>query len=293
MLCRLSMLSIVAGVLFPAIVCADTFDNYTNTILAKIPEAKSVQKITKLTPQLMIEHSRALPGITAAFIVVKTNEGRFARLLVRPAGQKIGTDESVPFILVERYVTYRDGEERAILESGQKLHLFGGFRFSLDLGQVVPGIVPADLHAVAEKDSLCLVPVDKAELYLVTKHLPEANPPKQPKLVVGAQFETRYFNGIYQLHDDGRRAGKLHLKVADNGDVTGSYYSDKDGQKYEVGGKVSNSPRHMINFFITYPRTTQTFTGYLFTGDGRAITGWSRLQSHDTGFYAERIEDTK
>jgi hypothetical protein len=31
----------------------------------------------------------------------------------------------------------------------------------------------------------------------------------------------------------------------------------------------------------------------MFTGDGRAITGSSRLQDRETGFYAVRIEDAK
>ena len=110
-------------------------------------------------------------------------------------------------------------------------------------------------------------------------------------MAVGDKFELRYFNGVYRLFDDGRRTGKLHLTVAENGDISGFFYSDKDGQKYEVGGKVSNNPQHLANFFITYPRTIQTFNGYLFTGDGSAITGTSRLQNHETGFYALRIED--
>jgi hypothetical protein len=130
-------------------------------------------------------------------------------------------------------------------------------------------------------------------MYVITKHLPEANPVKPAKLVIGAQFETRYFNGSYKLFDDGRRSGTLNLKVADSGEVSGWYYSDKDGQKYEVSGKVSNSPQHRIDFLVTYPRSTQTFVGYLFTGDGRAITGTSRLQNHETGFYAVRIEREK
>jgi hypothetical protein len=278
--------------LMPASVRADAFDNYTNVILTKIPESKSAKKVAKLTPALMVEHNRTLPNTTATFIVVKTNEGRFAKLLVLPARQKLNDEDSVPIILVERFVTYRDGEERTVEVKGQDVRLFGDFRFSLDIGQVVPNKMAADLRVIVDKDDFHLEPVGKAEIYLVTKHLPEANPAKPAKLVVGAQFETRYFNGVYQLHDDGRRSGELHLKVADNGIVTGFYYSDKDGQKYEVNGKVSNNPQHQITFDITYPRTSQNFVGYLFTGDGRAITGYSRLQGQgrEAGFYALRVE---
>jgi hypothetical protein len=286
------ILAVAAASILPACARADAFDNYINTILAKIPDAKSAEKIAKLTPAMMVQHSRVLPGISATFIVVKTNDNRFAKLLVLAASQKIPNQEPLPIVLVDRYVTYREGEERTIHANGQNVRLFTDFRFNLDIGQVVPMNAPADLRVVESKEGACLEPVGKAEMYLVTKHLPEANPMKPAKLVVGEKFEQRYFNGQYKLYDDGRRSGTLHLMIADakTGEVSGHYYSDKDGQKYEVSGKLSNSPQHQINFIITYPRTTQTFTGFLFTGDGRAITGTSRLQGNETGFYAVRIE---
>ncbi len=279
--------------LIPAIVRADAFDNYTAPILAKVPDSKSAEKITKLTPELLVQNSRALPGISGAFVVVKTNDNRWAKLLVLPARQKISETESTPIYLIERYVAFREGEERTIHTTGQNVRLFGDFRFSLDIGQVVPASVGADLRVVMDKDNYYLEPIAKAEMYIVTKHLPEANPAKPARLVVGAQFEMRYFNGEYKLYDDGRRSGTLQIKVAENGEVSGNYYSDKDGSKYEVSGKVGNAPQHKIEFLVSYPRTSQSFTGYLFTGDGRAITGYSILQGHATGFYAVRSEGEK
>jgi hypothetical protein len=283
--------SVIVLGLAPALVRADAFDNYINPILAKVPEAKDVEKITKLTPATMVEHSRALPGITAAFIVVKTNDNRFAKLLVMPGEQKIGPKKYAPIIIIQRYVTYREGEERVVHASGQSVHLFGDFRFNLDIGQIVPKDVGADLRVGVDKDGFFLEPIGKAEIYLVTKHLAEANPGKPKKLEVGAKFEMRYFNGAYKLYDDGRRSGKLEIKVAENGDISGFYYSDKDGKKYDVDGKISNASKHKIDFRIQYPQTIQDFSGYLFTGDGRAITGTSTLENLTTGFYAVRIEE--
>jgi hypothetical protein len=101
----------------------------------------------------------------------------------------------------------------------------------------------------------------------------------------------RYFNGAYKLYDDGRRSGKLELKVAENGDVSGFYYSDKDGKKYDVDGKISADAKHKIEFRVQYPMAVQEFSGYLFTGDGRAITGTSTPENRTTGFYAVRIEE--
>jgi hypothetical protein len=282
--------ALAALIVVPAVAHADSFDNYTNPILAKVPASKQAEPIKKLTPELMIEHSRALPGITAAFVVVRTNEGRLAKLLVQPAAHRITETDNVPIVLVERFVTFRDGEERAIHASGHDTRLFGDFHFSLDIGQVVPAKLGGDLRYVVDGDKSWLEPVGKAELFLVTKHLSEATPKKGPKLVVGEKFEPAYFNGNYKLYSDGRRSGTLVLKLAENGkDVDGWYYSDKDGAKYEVSGVLGN-PKHLIEFTIQFPRTIETFRGMLFTGDGKAIAGTSRLQERETGFYAIRID---
>jgi len=107
---------------------------------------------------------------------------------------------------------------------------------------------------------------------------------------MGEKFEPRYFSGTYKLHDDGRRSGKLILKVEEDGRaVSGWYYSDRDGQKYEVRGKVG-TPVHSIEFTVKLPRTEQTFKGMLFTGNGKAIAGTSRLIDRDSAFYAVREE---
>lgn len=270
---------------------ADSFDHYTNTILAKIPESAGVEKVKALTTEDMVTNNEALPGINATFVVVRTNDNRWARLLLQPARQKIGGGEPVPILLIERFTTFREGEERRVHAQGQNVRLFHNFRFNLDIGQVVPEALGGDLRFVAEGNKVHVEPVGKAEMYLVTKHLPEAVPAKTEKLVIGEKFEPRFFNGQYKLYDDGRRTGMLHLKLVDEkkGVIIGHYYSDKDGQKYDVEGRIGNPP-HNIQFRIFLPRTIQVFNGFLFTGNGQAITGSSLLQERETGFYAERVE---
>jgi hypothetical protein len=283
----LPLLTLLAA---PAFARADNFDHYTNDILALVPKkAAAVQSLKELDAALITDHAGVLKDSTAAFVVVKTNEGRYSKLLVQLARQKVPGGKTVPILLIERYVTYKEGEERTVVVQGQDVRLFADFHFNLDLGQVVPAAVGGDLHCAAAGDRVVLRPEGKAEMYLITRPFPEAAPKKTDKLVVGATFEPRYFNGKYQLYDDGRRSGVLVLSVKDDKEVTGWYYSDKDGQKYEVDGKIGD-PRHSVSFKITFPRTVQFFHGYLFTGDGRAITGSSRLQDRDTGFYALRLE---
>jgi len=285
---RISTMALV--LIAPALARADSFDNYTNPLLAKIAESKSAEKIDKLTTELLVDNARVLPGINGAFVVVKTNDNRWAKLLVQAARHKIDAEKSVPIALIERFVTFREGEERTILAKGENVRLFHDFRFNLDFGQVIPANLGGDLRFVADGDKVYLEPIGKAEMFLLTKHLPEANPKKGLKVVVGEKFEPRYFNGVYKLYDDGRRSGKLHLQVAENNLVSGYYYSDTDGKKYEVEGKIG-IPNHNINFMITFPRTIQQFSGCMFTGDGKAIAGFARMQDRETGFYAMRIEE--
>lgn len=268
---------------------ADAFDLYTNPILAKVPGADGVKEVKQLTTDLLTDHDRVLTGISGTLIVVRTNDGRLAKLLVQPARQKIDKERSVPILMIERFATYREGEERALQASGRSVVLFPGFRFSLDLGQVVPEELGGDLRVLARGDEFQVEPVGKARIYLVTKPLPDAAPKKAEKLVVGAAFEPRYHNGTYKLFDDGRRSGALTLKVADDGQVAGWYFSDRDGRKYEVTGKVG-SPAHRLAFTIRFPQAAQTFQGWLFSGDGKVLTGSSRLLDREAGFYAVRVE---
>jgi hypothetical protein len=271
----------------PAAARADVFDNYTNEVLVKVPAAQGVKKVQALRPAELAEYRGAVPGVDGAFVVVKTNDGRFSKLILQPAQQKVKEGLKLPILLIERYVTYREGDEKTVDAAGGDVRLFEGFHFSLDLGQVVPPSVGGDLRFTAEGGKRLVEPVGKAEVYVLTRPLPEAAPKKAEKLVVGAKFEPRYFSGTYKLYDDGRRTATLRLKVEPNNDVSGWYYSGKDGQKYEVSGKVGTVP-HAVQFKVTFPRSVQTFYGMLFTGDGRALTGTSLMQGREAGFYALR-----
>lgn len=269
---------------------ADAFDAYTNPILVKAAGGDAVKEMKQVAPDDLLNNDRVLKGVDGAVLIVKTNGGRNAKLVVHPAAQKTDATHSVPTLLVDRYVTYKEGEERTLLASGKNLALFPGFRLSLDMGQVVPDALGGDLRFVMEGDKSFIEPVGKAKLYLLTKALPEATPKKMEKVVIGEKFEPRYFNGKYKLSDDGRRSGELVLKVDDDGSVSGAYYSDKDGRKYDLRGKVG-TPDYSIQFTVQFPRAEQSFQGWLFTGDGKHMAGTSRMNEREAGFYATRIEE--
>jgi hypothetical protein len=267
---------------------SDAFDHYVNPVLEKLVEGKDVKEVEKLTPALILDHDQVLPRENSAFLVVKTNDGRLAKLLVQANKQRSG-DKLLPILSIERFVTYKEGEERKVYGSGKNVSLFAGFRFSLDLGQVVPEEIGGDLRFVVDGKQVYAEPVGKAKLWVVTKHDPAIVPKKSGKFVMGNTFDVKYFNGTFKLYDDGRRSGKLTLKVDKDGEVTGSYYSDKDGAKYEVKGKVGE-PKHSIEFTIVLPRVEQAFKGMLFTGDGKAMAGTSKLANRESAFYAVREE---
>src|SRR5260370_13817334 len=84
---------LAACTLLPGSLRADAFDTYTNPILMKVPKAAGVKEIKQLTPALIADNDRVLPGITSGFVVVVTNDNRFAKLLVQPARQKVDADK--------------------------------------------------------------------------------------------------------------------------------------------------------------------------------------------------------
>jgi hypothetical protein len=269
---------------------ADGFDHYLNATLAKATESADVRELKRLSAKEILDNNRVIPGVPAAVLIVRTNEGRWAKLAVQSARQKIDAEKSLPMLLIDRYVTYKEGEERTVIASGQNLSLFSGFRLSLDLGEIVPEALGGDLRFVVDGDKPYAEPIGKARLFVLTRPVSGAEPQKGAKLVVGDAFDSSYFNGTYKLHDDGRRSGTLKLAVSEDGSLTGAYYSDKDGQKYEVRGKTG-SPAHSLRFTITFPRSEQVFQGMLFTGDAKALAGTSRIGDREAAFYAVRVEE--
>jgi hypothetical protein len=287
---RVYLLTALAAALLAGSGRGDAFDHYTNPALDKLVEGKNVKEVKQLTPSMIVDHDAVLPRSTSAFLVVKTNGDRYAKLLVQAGKQRVGKDRALPVLIINRFVTYKEGEEQAVQAGGKELSLYDGFRLSLDLGQVVPAEVGGDLRFVVKDGKSYAEPLGKAKLYVVTKHDPKVVPKKGAKFVMGEKFEAKYFNGTYRLHDDGRRSGKLVLKVGEDGkEITGWYYSAKDGSKYEVKGKVG-VPIHSVELTVKFPRTEQVFKGMMFTGDGKAMSGTSKMVEREAAWYAVREE---
>src|SRR5262245_56551794 len=95
----LPLLTLLAA---PVAARADSFDHYTNEILALVPKkADAVQRVQELNAELITDHAGVLKDSTAAFVIVKTNEDRYCKLLVQLARQKVpGGKKTVPILLV-------------------------------------------------------------------------------------------------------------------------------------------------------------------------------------------------
>ncbi|CAN5187103.1 hypothetical protein BH10PLA2_BH10PLA2_18250 [soil metagenome] len=270
---------------------ADVFDSHTNPVLQKGMESKDVKEVKQLTSSQAFQQDRALPGIVGTFLIVRTNEGRNAKLLVQWARQKTEGGKSIPMVLIERYACYREGEERTLAASGQPLRFLPGFRLSLDIGQLVPAELAADLACKLVDGEAVLEPVGKAKLYLVNASLlPKTTSPGAIRKPGDGPFDPKFFAGKFKLNDDGRKAATLEIQVKDGNQITGAYYSESTGQKYELDGKVV-SPKNSIEFTVHFPRSEQVFRGWLFTGDAGALTGYATMQGRETGFYAQRVEE--
>jgi hypothetical protein len=270
---------------------ADAFDDYTSLHLVKLATTDNVKRVQRLGLQELVGATAVLPKLEAGFLVVHTNDNRWAKLLVHPARQKFDAEASAPILFIERFATYKEGEERALVAEGKNVRLFHDFRFNLDIGSIVPEkAFAADLRFVDDRGTTYLEPLGKAQLFLVTKHLPEAAPLKGTKVTVGAKFDKALFEGDFKLHDDGKTPSDLHLSVGPKGNVSGWMFSGATGAKYPVQGQVGPNPLYGIQFTVTLPRSVQTFTGWMFTTSAAAITGYSNLEGREAGFYALRVE---
>ncbi len=266
------------------------FDLLPRPELAKLSVSESFEPVDELSIKQLTEADGRLAGISGTLLIAKTNQGRWARILISQARQKIDAEKSVPILLMDRFATCMDGEDRALVQSGKDVRLFAGFRFSLDLGQVVPPEMPADFEIASDGNQLKIKKQKGASLWIVKKEIALVKPVKPSAIDPTKPFGAHWFTGHYRLFDDGRRMGRLEIESDKEGNLSGALFSDKDNKRYELFGKVA-MPNHTAQFTVRFPRSEQFFQAWLFTGDGSALAGTTRFGERETGFYAIRVGD--
>src|SRR5262245_63359218 len=90
---RLAAVGLLAAVLSAR---AEQFDHYTHPVLSKAAADGTLKELKELTSEQVAELAAVLPDSSSTFLVVATNDKRFANLLVQPARQKIGADKQAP-----------------------------------------------------------------------------------------------------------------------------------------------------------------------------------------------------
>lgn len=269
---------------------ADLFDDITNKDIPRIITTDAAELLTEVSARQFTMAGTVIPQSTSAILFLFTKEGRYAKLQVQAGWQKINSIRH-PVLFIERFATFKEGDEQATVAKGGPVHLYAGMQFNADLGQVVTPGIGGDIEMMPAEvlSRVSVKPVGNVRLYLL-KRKPIMDMTKSEKAEFVEPFQPKHFQGKFKLFDDGRRSGNLSLNVDEpTGQVTGLFYSDKDGQKYEVAGKVG-AVRHQINFTIKFPQSAGEYSGFMFTGDGKAMAGTSKLRDRDTAFYAVRQE---
>ena len=268
---------------------ADQYERLEGTQLERLTQGEGATKHSSLSFREIEALPNAFSDSRTALLVIKTDQGNLAKLLVSPGLRKTPGRETElkPILLVEQLRTYEPGKRGSRLARSSGLILFDGFRLDLDIGQVVPAGDGEDVvfEAIKNVDGV-LKAAGKGEIWTVDHPLlveKSTEGPSQGRAVLASDF-----NGRYQLDADGRFKGLLELSVADDKQVTGQFRSEPNGTSYPVKGQVSSEVPHKLTFTIRFPRVEQEFDGYLATEGKSSLAGTFVMESRTFGFHAER-----
>ena len=265
---------------------ADVFERHQARLVKSLVEDGEASK------QLQMQEASKLKPLAATIsspcIVVRTDEGGYAKLLVA-WGLKKGksAEKPTPVLLIERYVTYRGDRLDLTSATGKDVMLFPGFGFNLDIGQVVPEGQGEDIVFTADGD---LVPAANTKLVpLNGSQLPpaEKTTQKDPNAHEGVLAED--FTGTWKLNADGRWLGEMELKVTEGGRASGSFISDESKNSYEVSGQTGGTP-HNLKLEVFLANTQLSVDGYLWTKDKSQMAGTVTMTGRKFGFVATRVK---
>lgn len=268
---------------------AGEFDRLEGDALARIAGSGGAVARARLSVKEMEALPEVIKGERAAFLVVKTGQGNYARVLATRALRKApdGTGEAAPVIVLERFDTFEPGRSGARRAGGAGLVLFDGFRVDLDTGQVVPEGQGGDLEFAAKGPGApALLALGRASI------VAPVTPPRTVAAATGpsAGPEVRPgdFAGRFRLSADGRWSGLLELEVGEDRLIKGRFRSDASGTVYPVSGEVAADPPHRARFTVKFPRTEQEYDAYLASGSKKALDGTFLMRGRTFGFHAVR-----
>ncbi len=269
----------------------DQFDRLEGPPLFDLLDRPDAHAHNRLTTREI----EALPSILAdergPFILVKTNLGNLAKILVssgfRARTPAIPGDALAPVLILERFETIDAGDRRSSRARGKELTLFEGFEFDLDAGQVVPPGFGGDItFSAQDPDAACLATLNGSRVFTLERPLKAPSPGGQPS--GGRAVKPTDFDGRYSLSANGQWSGWLTLAVDDGAMAAGHFRSDRNGTSYAVSGKVAGANPQKISFTIKFPRAEQTYEGFLFSEGKNVIAGTVSMLDRSYGFVAVR-----
>ena len=99
---------------------ADEFELYTNRILNKLPMAEEASPVEKLTLNDLVKAKEVLSDARGCFVVVRTDEGNWSKLVLGRAIRKHGDTEQ-PIVVIHRYQTLRSDGDSGRLAAGKNV----------------------------------------------------------------------------------------------------------------------------------------------------------------------------
>ena len=267
----------------------DEFDRLEADRLQQITTSGDSKKHERLTINAIEALPQALRDARSAFLVVKTDQGNYARLLVSQALRKApgGKGEALPVLILERFDTFEPGKASSRVAKGAGMVLFDGFQVDLDAGIIVPKNQGGDLlFSTKEAGGPTLKTLEGATLFTLSKPLPieKTRPGPSPgKAIIPSDFAGRY-----RLFADGRRSGLLDLQLGEGRAIAGHFRSEEKGTTYEVKGEIAVDAPQKLVFILKFPQAEQAYEAYLWTEGKNALAGTFTMQGRKFGFVAIR-----
>jgi biopolymer transport protein ExbD len=270
----------------------DEFSRIAGPFAPELIRRSDVRSRVSLTVGELESLPEVLPRMRSALLIVKTDEGNLAKLLVSPGLRKgkPGAKPSplVPVLVVERFETLEATNYWSFKAHGKEIVLFGEFPFDLDGGQVVPEGMGGDIvFTSAGGNGPRLVALGESRIYTFDRSvLPPAAAPGRPS--TGRVVEAGDFTGSYHLIANGQWSGALEFQVKEGGAVTGRFRSDLSGSVYPVSGKIAAGKPQRVGFTIRFPRAEQVYDGLLWTEGKNVFAGTFTMLERPYSFVAVR-----
>ncbi|MDX2037667.1 MAG: biopolymer transporter ExbD [Isosphaeraceae bacterium] len=285
----------VGLVLVSAAACAATcsaqdFADLDGSVLAKIVAPGGAAKSKEaLTFRELLGLPAFFKDTRSALVVVKTDRGNLARMLLTAERRKRDGDAGDPWsvLMIERFEVFDGADRSSRIARGRQMMIFPGFRLDLDSGQIVPDGAGADLMLEIERGEAVLRTLGSARLFLLDSP-PAHDAVAASRPTPGRRVVPGDFAGRWRLFANGQLSGSLELTVEPNGAILGRFRSDTRGSAYPVTGQIAAETPRRLRFKIEFPRSTQEFDGSLFVDGKGAIAGRVFVLEQEYGFFAVR-----